>query len=362
MELIESLSFSPFTVPLTEPFGIATGAHLAAENVLIRLRLQSGALGIGEAAPAPHISGETRAQVLAREAEVQEALRGEDLRAFRRVSARLSEVLSDLPSARAGVEMAALDAVLRPRALSLAHFFGGAETQIVTDITITTGTVADAKRAAARAAANGFRELKIKIGGADLDHDVRRLRAIFDAAPSCGWILDGNTAFTVPASLELLHLLGPLRDRIALFEQPVARDDFDGLAEVARKGEVLVAADESLRSHDDFRRILRTPGIGAINIKTAKLGVVGALDLLRAGQAAGLIVMVGGMVETEISMGVSACLAAGIGGVRFVDLDTPLFMGARPLAGGYAQKGSLIDVSPIRAGHGVSVIEANEGH
>ena len=88
MELVESLCFSSFTVPLNEPFGIATGAHLAAENVLIQLRLQSGTWGVGEAAPAPHISGETRAQVLACEGEVREALRGEDLRAFRRVSAR----------------------------------------------------------------------------------------------------------------------------------------------------------------------------------------------------------------------------------------------------------------------------------
>lgn len=354
MELIESLSFSPFTIPLSEPFGIATGAHIAAENVLVRLRLMSGASGLGEAAPVPHISGETRARVLARESEVRDALEGRDLRAFRGVSAVLGEVLADVPSARAAVEMAVLDALFRTYGLSFAHFFGGAETRLTTDITITTGSVEHAEYSAARARSLGFRELKVKIGGVDLDHDVRRLRAVAKAAPECEWILDGNTAFSATSALELLELLGAVRERIVLFEQPVAREDWDGLAEVARKGHVLVAADESLRSREDFQRIVRTPGIGAVNIKTAKLGVIGALDLLQAAQGAGLVVMVGGMVETEISMGVSACLAAGVGGVRFIDLDTPLFMGARPLSGGYAQEGPLMDVSVIRAGHGVS--------
>jgi hypothetical protein len=65
--------------------------------------------------------------------------------------------------------------------------------------------------------------------------------------------------------------------------------------------------------------------------------------------------MIGGMVETELSMTTSACLAAGIGGFRFVDLDTPLFMSERPLVGGFAQQGPRLDLSGITLGHGVEV-------
>lgn len=355
---IESISLSPLTVPLTEPFGIATGAHHAAENVLVRVRLTDGTEGLGEAAPVPHISGESRQQVLQTEGDLAELLCGEDVRRYRRLSAMVREPLGHVPSALAAVEMAILDALLRALRISFLDFFGGAQTELITDITVTTGTVEQAERAAARAMGLGFRELKIKVGGADLDHDVRRVRAVASAAPACSLVLDGNTAFSPASGLELLRELGPERRRVSLFEQPVPREDWDGLAELSRRGDILVAADEGFRSAEDLQRIAKTPGIGAVNIKTAKLGVVGGFDLLRAAQSLGLAVMVGGMVETEISMGVSACLAAGVGGVRFVDLDTPLFMGERPLTGGYGQEGPRIDLSPIRVGHGVTLRES----
>ena len=93
-----------------------------------------------------------------------------------------------------------------------------------------------------------------------------------------------------------------------------------------------------------------------MNIKTAKLGLVAGCDVLVAAKAAGLELMVGGMVETELSMTASACLAAGVGGVAFVDLDTPLFMGKRPLVGGFSQAGPGLSFEGIGFGHGVQVL------
>ena len=64
--------------------------------------------------------------------------------------------------------------------------------------------------------------------------------------------------------------------------------------------------------------------------------------------------MVGAMVETRLATGAAACLAAGVGGFSFVDLDTPLFLAADPIAGGYAQVGERIDLRPIVLGHGAA--------
>jgi o-succinylbenzoate synthase len=322
------------------------------QNVLVRLELEDGTVGLGEAAPVPHISGETQEQVLAAENIARTVLAGEpDLAAFRRISAALAEAL--VPSALAGVETALLDALARRARLSLLDWFGRRETTLVTDITVTTGDVEHARRSAAKAAGGGFRSLKVKIGGASLDSDVERLLAIAEAAPEADLLLDGNTAFSVESALHLLRGLGPVRSKVKLFEQPVPREDWDGLAEVEAKSGIPVAADESLRSRADFARILRTGGISVVNVKTAKLGVVAAYDVVVAARTAGLDVMIGGMVETELSMTTSACIAAGVGGVRFVDLDTPLFLGPRPLKGGFLQKGPHLDLGALSGGHGV---------
>jgi L-Ala-D/L-Glu epimerase len=119
---------------------------------------------------------------------------------------------------------------------------------------------------------------------------------------------------------------------------------------------VPVAADESLRSQADLGHIIKQGGVSAVNIKTAKLGLVQAHEIVLRARQAGLSLMVGGMVETELSMSASACLAAGVGGFKHVDLDTPLFMKERPLEGGYRQQGPLLDLSVIARGHGVQFV------
>jgi hypothetical protein len=52
-------------------------------------------------------------------------------------------------------------------------------------------------------------------------------------------------------------------------------------------------------------------------------------------------------------MTVSACLATGLGGFRFADLDTPLFLATNPFTGGFTLQGGTLSVAAITAGHGV---------
>lgn len=350
---LRSFSFCPFDVELHTAFGIASGAQELAKNVLIRLELDDGTVGFGEAAPFPAVNGEDQARVLAQLGSVGPALEQVNLAAYREVSRTLRESLLDVPTALAGSEIALMDALCRRQQVSLLNFFGGVESRLKTDITIVTGTVLEAEQAARRAVAAEFDQLKIKVGGASLDEDVNRLRAILRAAPSAELLLDANCAYSVEEALALLDGVGTDRGRVIVFEQPTPRDDFDALAEVQSKGRVPVAADESLRSEADLVALIRTGGIAAVNIKTAKFGLVMAHDLLVAAKTSGFHLMVGGMVETELSMTASACLAAGVGGVRYVDLDTPLFMKPRPLTGGFAQRGPHLDLQGIALGHGV---------
>lgn len=360
---LASLEVAPLDVPLLEPFGIASGAQLVAQNLLIRLTLDDGTVGLGEAAPFPAASGETQASTLAALAGAEGTLRGLDLEDTQEVSLALTAALP--PAARAGVETALFDALARRAGASLLTWFversrdqagyRPSVSQLHTDITVVTGSVEHARRSAVSAAARGFERLKVKVGGGSVDDDAARLRAILDAAPAAGLLLDANAAYSPEEALALLGALGGERSRVLLFEQPVAAEDLDGLARVEKDGRVPVAADESLRSQGDFDRLVRHGGISTINLKTAKLGVHLAHELLLAAHARGLLVMIGGMVETELSMTVSACLTAGAGGAEFVDLDTPLFLGARPLTGGFAQTGPLLELEGIERGHGVSL-------
>lgn len=356
---IAELRAEPIDVALREPFGIATGAQHVAEIALVTLVLGDGTLGLGEAAPFPAVNGETRAQALAAVETAAELLVGADARRWRHVARELARAIPGVPSARAAIEMALLDALCRRASLSLWTFFGAAEPALETDITIPTGDVAHAIASAERARGEGFRCLKIKIGGASPEADARRVRAIATAAPEARLVLDANASLEPERAIELVRALGDLGRRIALFEQPTPAADLDALAAVKRGTQIPIAADESARSAADVARIARAGAADVINVKITKTGVAEAFDMIAAARAHDLGLMIGGMVETRLAMSVSACLAAGAGGFSFVDLDTPLFLAEEPFEGGFVQAGPRLEVSEIAAGHGVRRIAPN---
>jgi o-succinylbenzoate synthase len=356
---IAELRAEPLDVALREPFGIATGAQHVAEIALVTLVLADGTVGLGEAAPFPAVNGETRAQALEAVHAAAKLCVGADARRWRRIAAELAGAIPGVPSARAAIEMALLDALCRRASLSLWTFFGAAERALETDITIPTGDLSHAIASAERARNDGFRCLKIKIGAATPEADALRVRAIASAAPEASLVLDANASLTWEQAVELAQALDELRPRIALFEQPTPAGDLDALAAVRHRTRIPIAADESARSAADVARIASAGAADVINVKITKSGVAEALDMIAAARAHDLGLMIGGMVETRLAMSVSACLAAGAGGFSFVDLDTPLFLAEDPFEGGFVQAGPRLEVSEIMAGHGVRRIAQN---
>ncbi len=200
----------------------------------------------------------------------------------------------------------------------------------------------------------GFSRLKIKIGGGSEDEDLARILAAHEGAPRASFLLDGNGGLTAQAAIRLARELQAQGVRPLLFEQPVPKDDWRGLAEVARECGFPVAADESAASATDVLRLAATGAAQVVYVKPMKAGLVEAIEIATVAKAAGLGLMIGGMVEAKMAMSASACLAAGLGGFAFVDLDTPLFLAEDPFEGGYAQNGETLDLGPIVSGHGVT--------
>lgn len=354
---VSEVSSEPLSIELKEAFGIASGTQHRADNVLVQVVLSDGSRGLGEAAPFPAVSGETQASALAAIELAGPDLIGECAAAWRPLCQRIQERLSDCPSAASALQSALLDAWLRSHRMSMWAFFGGAEPALHSDITIVTGTARAAEQASKAAWLAGFRELKVKVGAGSVDADLQRLRAIARAAPDAGLVLDANGAFDADQALALLRGMGDARERVTVFEQPTAAADLAGLRQVMVDGRVAVAADESARSAADVRKLVRQRAVDAINIKLTKSGLTEALAMITLAQQYGLKLMIGGMVESQLAMSVSACVAAGRGGFRWVDLDTPLFMIDSPFRGGYLQDGSTLKVNAIEAGHGVERLQ-----
>jgi L-Ala-D/L-Glu epimerase len=353
--LIRSIEVSPLDIPLHVPFGISGGAQAMANNALVTVQVADGSRGYGEAAPLPPYNGETQADALAALEAAREWIIGRDARAWRELGAELDRRTNARSgSARCALEMALLDVTTRADGVPLWKFFGGAGTELETDMTVTTGSPAEAADAARAIRARRIRMIKVKVGGAKGPaHDLERVAAIHEVAPDSPLILDGNAGLSRAAATELVRGLKARGIVPALLEQWLPKNDLEGLRALGAESGWLVAADESVSTGEEAERIAQARAAQVLNIKLMKRGVGAALDIAEVARRHGLGLMIGGNVESILAMTMSACFAAGIGGFEFADLDTPLFLAANPFRGGYALDGGRISVAHIAAGHGV---------
>jgi len=349
--LIRSLEVEPLDIPLIEPFVIAIGRLDRVRNVLVTVTLDNGVVGYGESAPLEAINGEDQGTVLAALRAYAPRLIGRDALAWRAIARELAGIYSSQAAARAGLEMALIDAAAKCQRVPLWQWLGGAGDAVITDISIPIVAADHAGRLATAIRRRGVRTIKIKVGSS-LGDDVARVSAVHAAAPDCALTLDANQGYTATGAVELIARLRLAGIAIALFEQPVHRRDRIGMRFVAEHSGVAIAADEAVTCASDVVELAALGACHVVNLKLMKGGVVEALDVVAACRATHLGLMIGGMIESRLAIGCSAHIAAGLGGFAFVDLDTPLLLAEDPFDGGHHIDGGRYVFDAVIAGIG----------
>ncbi len=350
--IIQAITVEPLTIQLLEPFTIATGSVSAAKNVLITVTLNDGSIGYGESAPFPPSTGESQETALVAALSCAELLKGRDAAQWRVLSHLIHSIYYAQATVCAGMEMAILDALTRSYGIPLYVFFGGATSFIETDISIPLVTPEHAYDLAQEIAAHGIKRIKVKVGQ-NLREDVDRVEAIRNGAPHLGLTLDANQGYTPGEALLCLEALDDRDIRPFMMEQPVHKDDYEGMRYVTQHTTVPIAADESADSPSSVARLIAMGAANVITIKLMKSGVVGALDIAALCRSNHTQLMIGSMIESRLAVSFATHLTAGLGGFRFIDLDTPTLLTNDPFVGGYEQRGGVYDVSGVQQGSGV---------
>jgi L-alanine-DL-glutamate epimerase-like enolase superfamily enzyme len=111
-----------------------------------------------------------------------------------------------------------------------------------------------------RAIGQGHRRFKIKIGGAALAEDIKRIEAVFGVLErGMGLAVDGNGTFGRAKTLQYLEALKPYP--LAWIEEPVHPLDFELTRDIASLSSLPIATGENLFSRDDARNLLRYGGL-----------------------------------------------------------------------------------------------------
>ncbi len=337
--LITGAELQVVSIPLKAPFITALGRKELAENACLRLRLAGGAEGWGEASSSVVLARLSPRRVARRLASLGRRAVGRDVRRWRRLSQEAWERFGHEPPIAAAFECALLEAWMRAFSLSAAQWFGGALASIETDLTISAWSPEESGRRALEALRAGFRTLKVKVTGkAD---DFPRIRAAAESGAS-SLILDGNQAFSLSSSLRLLERCLKARLPVRLFEQPLPREDLSGMTELCKASPVPIAADESARTPQEALRVLEAGAADALNVKIAKTGVEGSLEIIALARAAKKRLMIGCMQESARGLSMSVHMACGTGAFDWVDLDSDCLLGCGQPQGDYRRAGARV--------------------
>lgn len=352
--VIKDFKVSPLRAPLLQPFRTALGDHNSLENLLVRLTLSDQSVGFGEAAVATHITGETLLKTHKNLEQTGQWLIGRNAADYLSLSWQLHQQLSDNKCALAAIEMALIDALTRSWKIPLWQFFGNKPVRLSSDITVVIADLKETEESAVRFYRQGFRAFKIKIGR-DQELDLQRVVLVHRKAPKAAIYLDANQGYDSSQTLRFLKLVARAGINPKLIEQPVARDDWEGLLKVSRESKVPVCADESVRSLADAHKVIKQKAAHVINIKVMKTGIWESREIAHLARLHGIKLMIGGMMETSLAMTASAHMAAGLGYFDYIDLDTPFFIKGAVSKNGCLNSQGIYDVSGVKRGIGIRI-------
>jgi muconate cycloisomerase len=280
IKTIEAIAVS---LPMKKPVQMAGETVAQAENVFVRIESDAGAVGWGEAAAAPTMTGETIAGMMAAIELMRPKLIDHAAYDFAGATAAMDAQLYGNSGAKAAIDMALHDLVGRASGRPVHALFGAKQRSRTPVLAVIGSKDAAADLREAQALWNaGYRAFKIKVGLGSPEADAVRTMMLCQAlkgqaqgGETCLVSADANQGFPVDGALTFIRGIGDCG--LDFFEQPISAHDLDGMSQIAAATKVPIGADEGIHSLDDIVRHHERHAARGVSLKAIKLGGLSAL-------------------------------------------------------------------------------------
>ena len=296
---ITDIQAIPVRIPLKKAFTIAVGTLTHTNHVLVRMTDEDGRVGWGETTTFHSVYGYDQhmlAHVL--QEYLIPAVMGIDPHDLALMHKRMDEAIPKNLMAKTGIDLAAHDLIAQAAGAPLVDMIGGRRMDRVPQIGLV--GISPPEEAALSAAAQveeGFRTIKIKVGG-DAQADLNRIKAVREAVgDEIGIRVDGNCGYNRDTALRTF--VRAEEYGLEWIEQPLPGWDLEGMAALARRLDTPIAVDESMYTLQDAQQCIALGAADVVNIKVPKCGgIFRSQKIAAACEAAGVPCFLGGCIET----------------------------------------------------------------
>ena len=347
---IGEVRFREIERPLRTFFSTALGRKHRLHNVRVEVVLRGGGSGTGEVPTSAAFKAETIGKIGRVLRQAAQRLRGTDVNDWARSTGDLRRRFPEAPMTISGLEVALFRACLSGQGVSEHAYWGGRLRRLATDITLPLAT--DSRVLAPWldfAARRGFTTYKVKVSG-NLERDRETVsfvhRALEERVPAFRLRLDGNQGYTPDTFLAFFDYVQKKGYGIELFEQPLEKHAYEGLAYIKKRSPLPIILDETVLTAADARRVIEHDLGHGINIKIAKSGISESQRIVQLARQHGLKLMVGCMIETMAGLSAAVFFATGSGAFDFIDLDSVYFLYGKNAYPGIGREGPAFLVPP----------------
>ncbi len=287
------------------PFKHKLATHADSDNLVVGLATDQGVRGFGEGIPRDFVTGESLEASLT---VLREILGPAVLRLPAMSPATLLSSLGLLqeqgaatpsPGAFCALETALLDAAGLTFGRPLGDFFGPrVAARLTYSAVLPLSAGPQLTKFLELVKTQGLTEVKLKVGE---DNDLDTLsQARSMLGEDVDLRVDANGAWTAAEAILRIREMAPFR--LSAVEQPVAKEDFEGLRQVQDAVDLPIMADESVCTLEDAQRLIDLRACRMFNLRLSKMGgFVNAWRIKEAAAAAGLRCQLGCQVgETSI--------------------------------------------------------------
>ena len=288
--------------------------RLLSKPVLVKIYADGvvGCAQIRPISPGHFVSDTTQSVVSAIKEIYGPGLIGKSIFDIEAINEMFDNRLANNPAARAVLDIAVRDAMGKALETPLYNLLGGCcQPRIPLEWSVSMADEVETMIAESRRAVDefGIRVLCLKMADRrGWRQDVKNFEAVRRALGDDIMIgVDPNTGWTMADALSAIRELKPLG--LGYIEQPIARRDLKGMAEIRRVADgVPVMADEALFTIQDAYALAEARAVDAYCIKLYKLGgITPAKKIAAIGEAANIQLNCGGLaVQSQLEAAAGA--------------------------------------------------------
>ena len=306
------VSYKIFHLPFVHPFTISKGTKTHQPTFIVSLE-HFGIIGYGEAPAIAYydISVEKmEADLFLKKTFVEKFAFSDPERYWH----YLHHLFPNNPFLVCALDMAAWDLFGKLKRKQLHQIWNlETDTAPITDYTIGIDSI---EKMIAKIKEKPWPIYKIKVG---VENDIEILEALRKETNAI-FRVDANAGWTIDEALHKIPILKSLG--VEFIEQPLAKDNWDGMEVLYNQAILPLMADESCVKEEDVNKCIGF--FNGINIKLTKCsGITPAKRMIEKAKANNLKVMIGCMNESSIGTAAIAQLAPL---VDYVDMDGPLLL------------------------------------